>query len=505
MSVRSIAVFVLAATLQTNVAKVTQVYEHDYSSRLVPLLTEVLRFNTAQFEVDGPIAQKTWLAKTAHDLGFTYRDAGLIDEIELPGPPDAPVLGLMVHGDVQPVDADAWSVAPFSGKADETYVYGRGSADDKGPLVQALLAMKALQQSGVPRTHTVRLLVGSDEESANTDVTTYLKTHPAPDYTLVLDSNFPVVVGEKGWNSLSVTTDPASERPDVTKPYNVFFINAGLAASIVPDRAEVKLRWREGATPAWQPLMDAINAAPRPPDTRVVMQAQADTLWIVAYGHSAHAGVNLEGGRNALVALARVLGGKLPSGGADDLLAFVRAAGIDIYGTGLGITDHDPLWGRYAVNIATIKLDANDAKRSTLTINIRRIPPRTGPELKTKMEEYVADFNKRTGASLTATGFYDDEPLGFNPNAKIVRRLLADYGAATGAKNPKPAISGGGTYAKRLPNSIAFGMWFPDKPYPGHDVDEKNPIADLQKGTRVLIHALVDIATGRRIEGAFKP
>jgi predicted dipeptidase len=505
MSVRSIAVFVLAATLQTNVATVTKIYEHDYASRVVPLLTEVLRFNTVQFEVDGPVAQKAWLAKTAHDLGLTYRDAGLIDEIELPGPPGAPVLGLMVHGDVQPVDADAWSVAPFSGKADETYFYGRGSADDKGPLVQALLAMKALAQSGVPRTHTVRLLVGSDEESANTDVTTYLKTHAAPDYTLVLDSNFPVVVGEKGWNSLSVTTDPASERPDVTKPYSVFFINAGLAASIVPDRAEVKLRWKEGATPAWQPLKDAINAAPRPPDTRVVMQATGDTLWIVAYGHSAHAGVNLEGGRNALVALARVLAGKLPSGGADDLLAFVRAAGIDIYGTGLGITDRDPLWGRYAVNIATIKPDANDPKRSTLTINIRRIPPRTGPELKTKMEQYVADFNKRTGASLTATGFYDDEPLGFDPKSKIVRRLLADYGAATGTKNPKPAISGGGTYAKRLPNSIAFGMWFPDKPYPGHDVDEKNPIGDLQKGTRVLIHALVDIATGKRIEGAFKP
>jgi len=215
--------------------------------------------------------------------------------------------------------------------------------------------------------------------------------------------------------------------------------------------------------------------------------------------------VNLEGGRNALVALARVLDGKLPSGGADDLLAFVRAAGTDIYGTGLGITDHDPLWGRYAVNIATIKPDANDAKRSTLTINIRRIPPRTGPELKTKMEQYVDAFNKRTGASLTATGFYDDEPLAFDPKAKIVRRLLVDYGAATGTKNPKPATSGGGTYAKRLPNSIAFGMWFPDKPYPGHDVDEKNPIADLQKGTKVLIHALVDIATGKRIEGAFKP
>ena len=142
----------------------------------------------------------------------TYRDAGLIDEIELPGPPNAPVLGLMVHGDVQPVDADAWSFPPFAGKADDDYVYGRGSADDKGPLVQALLAMKALKESGITRTHTVRLLVGSDEESNNTDVAEYLKTHQPPDYTLVLDSEFPVVVGEKAWNSLSLTTDAKSER-----------------------------------------------------------------------------------------------------------------------------------------------------------------------------------------------------------------------------------------------------------------------------------------------------
>lgn len=500
-----LSAILLAATLRANVASVTKVYERDYAKQLVPLLSEVLQFSTTQFDSTAHAAQKAWLAKTAHDLGFVYRDAGLIDEIELPGPPDAPVLGLMVHGDVQPVDADEWFFPPFAGTFDETSVYGRGSADDKGPLVQALLAMKALERSGVARTHTVRLLVGSDEESTNNDVTTYLKTHQPPDYTLVVDSNFPVIAGEKAWNSLSLTTDAKSERAGTTKPWTIEMIEAGLATSIVPERAEVQLRWKGEAPANWEPLIESIKAAPRPEETRVATQANGEILRIVAYGHSAHAGVNLEGGRNALVALARVLDGKLRPGGADDLLAFVRTAGADIYGTGLGITDRDPLWGRYAVNIATIKPNADDSRLSTLTINIRRIPPLTGPQLKAKMEQFVADFNKRTGAALSATGFYDDEPLSFNPNAKIIRRLLADYAVATGSKDPKPAISGGGTYAKRLPNAIAFGMWFPDKPYPGHDLNEKNPIADLQKGTKVLIHALVDIATGPRIEEAFKP
>jgi len=495
----------LAATLQTNVASVTKIYDRDYAKKLVPMLTEVISFPTTQNDTEGHAAQKAWLAKTAGDLGLTYRDAGLISEIELPGPPNAPVLGLMVHGDVQPAEADAWSFSPFSGKADETYVYGRGSADDKGPLIQALLAMKAFADSGIARTHTVRLLVGSDEESNNTDVAEYLKTHRPPDYTLVIDSEFPVVVGEKAWNALTLTTDAKSKRAGVAKPYGVSFIEAGLSASIVPDRAEVKLLWDSEWLVDWKPVIAAIEAAKLPPDTRIATQANGETLRIVAYGHSSHAGVNLESGRNALVALARALDGLLPTGGANDLLAFVRIGGADIYGTGLGITDSDKLWGRYAVNIATIKPDAADPKLTTMTINIRRTPPRTGPQLKAKMEELVAAFNQRTGASLAPAGFYGDEPLAFDPNSKIVRRLLADYAAATGTKNPKPAISGGGTYAKRLPNSIAFGMWFHDKPYPGHDVDEKNPIADLQKGTKVLIRALVDIATGPKIENAFKP
>ena len=40
-------------------------------------------------------------------------------------------------------------------------------------------------------------------------------------------------------------------------------------------------------------------------------------------------------------------------------------------------------------------------------------------------------------------------------------------------------------------------------PYPGHDVDEKIPIDDLHRGTRVLIAALADIACGPRIEQPF--
>lgn len=488
----------LAATLASNVARVER---HFDSKRMVPLLIEVLGFSTVAYDQEAPIAQKAWLEKTARELGLQFRDAGKVVEIELPATKPVATLGLVVHGDVQPVDADAWSFPPFSGRVADGYVWGRGAADDKGPLVQALLAMAALKRSGVRRTHTVRLLVGSDEESDNTDIAEYLKTHAPPDYSLVLDSDFPVTVGEKAWNALSVTT-PIAERE--AGRYTVTSLTAGLATSIVPDRAEIDLRWN-GETADWQPLIDALKAAPVAEGTRLVTGANGDAIRIVAYGRSAHGGANLEGGRNALVTLARAMEGKLPAGGADDLLAFARLAGQDLHGTGLQTTDTHPMWGRYAVNVATIKLDAEDPKKSTLTINIRRIPPRTGPQLQEHLEKLVQKFNASIGASLVPGGFYADEPLEFDPNGKLVRRLLHDYAMATGEKNPQPAISGGGTYAKRLPNSIAFGMWFQGKPYPGHDVDEKISIADLDRGAHVLIRALVDIATGPRIVEPFKP
>ena len=111
---------------------------------------------------------------------------------------------------------------------------GRGAADDKGPLVQALLSMAALRDKGPARTHTIRLLVGSDEESGSSDMEAYLAAHKPPDCSLVLDSDFPVVVGEKGWNALRLTA-PMAERGQAVQPWLVESLDAGMSPSIVPS------------------------------------------------------------------------------------------------------------------------------------------------------------------------------------------------------------------------------------------------------------------------------
>jgi succinyl-diaminopimelate desuccinylase len=466
-------------------------------SRLEPLLLEAIRFPTVAGNEQARLDQQRWLLRTAQSLGLTARDAGPVTEIELPGPPGAPILGLVVHGDVQPVDEKQWTVPPFAGIERDGVVYGRGAADDKGPLVQALLAMHAVRD--LPRTHTVRLLVGSDEESGSTDMKIYLASHRPPTYSLVLDSAFPVVVGEKAWDGLAVL--PADMAPGSGKPWTIEEIDAGLAPSIVPDRARLTLRWREG-TPAWEELEQRIRARTPAQGTRLEIARRGPLLDVVVQGRAAHAGVNVEGGRNALVSLARLVAGDLPDCAMADLVAFAAQAGSDLKGAALGLDGvAEPGWDGWTVNVATLKKEPRLEGKLALVINLRRPPPLTGPQSRERLYAEVRKFSPRL---VPGEIYFGDEPLVFDRNAKIVRRLMDAYARATGER-PPPAISGGGTYAKRIPNAIAFGMWFPGKPYTGHDSDEKITVADLQRGLDVLLETLRDLAGGPALQDPFRP
>jgi predicted dipeptidase len=470
---------------------VHRLFDRQQSRQLLPLLQQVLRFETVAGNDRAHAEQTRWLRQTAEAQGFAARDAGPVTEIDLPGPPGGPVLGLIVHGDVQPVEPAAWKHPPFDGVVHDGAVWGRGTADDKGPLVQALLVLQALRDSGVRRTHTVRLLVGSDEESGSRDLATYLKSHPAPDYSLVLDGVFPVVVGEKGWNALRVSVPATAEG----SAWTVADLTAGMSASIVPDRARLTLRWREGVAD-WKALLARL--APLPPETRLETRQTGSELVLEVHGRAAHAGMNIEGGRNALVALAGAVAPVIPPGGYADLLRFAAATGADLHGVTLELPPRDPLWHGYDVNVATVTTAGG---RATLTINIRRPPPWKGADLRRHLTGVVDRFNAAHGSHLAmdAAFSYDDEPLVIDPRSPLVERALAAYRRATGDAAAAPAVVGGGTYAKRVPNAVAFGMWFPGHPYPGHDVDEHLPVRDLQRGAHVLIEALVDIAGGDRL------
>jgi predicted dipeptidase len=485
----------LAATPTPPGAAVWAELQSRWRPRLEPLLSDALHYPTVHGDQEALAAQRQWLARVGPELGFVVNDRETMTEIDLPGPEGAPVLGLVVHGDVQPVNASQWTVPPFSGAVKGGSIWGRGAADDKGPMIQALLAMAALRTSGLTRTHTVRLLVGTDEEGGADDVDAYRKAHRLPDVSLVLDSDFPVVVGEKAWAEWIVT---ATERPGASSgPVEVADLEAGSAPSIVPDRAALKLRWRSG-TPDWERWLAPVRAARLPPDTSLEVSGEGAERLLVVHGQAAHSGIALARGRNALFALAVAVHGRLPACAAADLLEYTRVAGADPRGGGLGLRLNEPLWGAVDTNFAQIMRGTDG--RLALHVNLRSPPELWGEALKSRVDANAKAFAERTGARFETGGKFGYPPFAVPANAPLVQRLLAAYTRGTG-KPAKPVVSAGGTYAGRMTNAVAFGMWFrEDGLYPGHASDERVQIRSLERGMHVLAEALGDLATSPKIE-----
>src|SRR5437763_14125292 len=102
----ALVALLLATALSANVAKVESQYDRAESQRLVPMLSEVLRFPTVAGADQARRDQQAWLPRTAKDLGFAARDAGPGTEHDPPATtPNAPSPGPVVPRDVQPVIA----------------------------------------------------------------------------------------------------------------------------------------------------------------------------------------------------------------------------------------------------------------------------------------------------------------------------------------------------------------------------------------------------------------
>lgn len=72
---------------------------------------------------------------------------------------------LTAHMDVVPAgDTTSWSVPPFSGKNDGTFIWGRGTLDDKSSLISIMEAVEKLLEESFKPQRTVYLAFGHDEE-----------------------------------------------------------------------------------------------------------------------------------------------------------------------------------------------------------------------------------------------------------------------------------------------------------------------------------------------------
>jgi dipeptidase D len=175
-----------------------------YRDVVVDTLAKLVSYNTVA-DKDIPCdrnprhqAFKDALKQEATRLGLDYADYGCVAIVGLGK--GAERVGLVAHGDVQPVDASKWKKSPF--ELDRTSEPGRllarGAEDDKGPIATALYAMKSLKDLQVPLSRRIELYVYMAEESDWGPLEEFIKTHPLPQMNIPLDAEFPAVTAEKG-------------------------------------------------------------------------------------------------------------------------------------------------------------------------------------------------------------------------------------------------------------------------------------------------------------------
>ena len=70
-------------------------------------------------------------------------------------------LDILAHLDVVPAGEGWQETDPFTPLIKEGKMFGRGTADDKGPAIAAIYAMRAVKELGYPLKKNVRLVLGS--------------------------------------------------------------------------------------------------------------------------------------------------------------------------------------------------------------------------------------------------------------------------------------------------------------------------------------------------------
>ena len=373
------------------------------------------------------------------------------------------LIGVIGHLDIVPA-GEGWDTDPFVLTEKDGKLYGRGSSDDKGCVVAALYALKILQDMNVPMNKRIRLILGSNEETGSKCLAYYVKKEGHVDYGFTPDANFPGTFGEKGM--VAATFSAPSTK--------ILEISGGAASNVVCNHVSVKL-----AKNCCR--MDAVEAVLKSNEIKYTLDSYEEYDELHVYGVAAHASTP-EFGINAISHLMNAL---YEAEINDDFVtAYHDMIGLSYNGDGCDVHLSDD-YGELTLNVGVIyKKDGN----VTATIDIRFPVTLNASLVSVPMTEAFA----KSTAELNIHGTH--EPLFLPLDSDLVRALVSAYQTVTGDTETQPMTMGGGTYAKGINNTIAFGGGFPNaENCHMHDANEFIVIEDLLKQTEVYVQAILNI------------
>lgn len=379
------------------------------------------------------------------------------------------LIGILGHLDVVP-EGEGWTYAPFGGEIADGKMYGRGTSDDKGPIIATYYAIQALLDAGVTFNKRVRVIIGCDEETTWKCMDRYFQTEEQPTFGFSPDANFPIVNAEKGITMMEVTQTFGATQ---AAAHTLVAIKTGTALNVVPEYSTLTFTSTDA-----EALVTVLGAT---------HEVRVDGTTVVAtfkgkpyHAKDPHMGINSFD--LALDALASVT---LDSNGEAIKALFNEFLSNDPFGKKLGIFADDAFLGPTTNNVGTISYDGTNL---IIGMNIRYpkivdFETAIFPQVTSAMAKHGANVELKKHTPAT----YVDH------NEPFIQTLFQVYEKHTGQKAEPKAI-GGGTYAKVLEKGVCFGPNFPeDGDTRIHQADEFIPVESLIKAAVIYAEAIYEL------------
>ncbi len=406
----------------------------------------------------------------AKSWGFrTENYQGYVGTADLNEAPDA--LHILAHLDVVGA-GDGWDTDPYKLVRDGDLIYGRGTDDDKGPLVAALLAMRCVRELGLPLTKNVKLIMGTDEETGSRDIEYYYAKHPFAPYSLSPDADFPVINIEKA--GYGPKFSKAWEKTEGTG-VKVLSMEGGIRKNVAP--ANCKAVISGGDLAQVQAILKQVSGET---GVELTARAEGENLVITAVGLQAHASTPDEG-KNAITATL-------------DALCRLNLADGEGERTVRRLHENFP-YGDNRGKALGIAMEDEESGVLTLTLSLLTLTE-TGftavfdsrdPLCATK--ENTVDVVEKKFAAYGWSCEGDLRPAhAVDADSDFIRTLLSAYETYSGKKGYCEAI-GGGTYVHEIPGGVAFGAGEHGFDSHLHGANERARLSQLLKTAK--IYALV--------------
>lgn len=378
-------------------------------------------------------------------------------------------IGVLGHLDVVP-EGSGWTHDPYGGEISDGKLWGRGSIDDKGPVVAALYGLKAIKDSNLDISKKVRIIFGTNEETGCGEIEHYLKKEKAPIMAFTPDADFPVIYAEKGILDFTMHSD-FTQSGDV----RISYIKGGERSNIVPGYCEALVKGAERA------ILDSYIIQNR---AAIDIEECEEGIILKSHGVSAH-GSTPEKGKNAIMELILALNSLDIDGKAGviiDTLAY--KIGRDVNGENIGVGLCDEPSGKLTLNPGVINMTETSLD---FRIDIRY------PVTKNKKDILSAIEASLKESEIEIMDIDGADPLYFSKDHELIKKLQKAYKEETGFDS-EPLAIGGGTYAKTMPNTVAFGPAFPGRGDLAHQPNEYISVDDLILSAKIYGRAIYELA-----------